>query len=166
MTGLRVQRATPSDALALVSLHTAANDRLVAEYGQGPWGSHPSERGALFLMTRAAVFVARDRGSLIATFALSKRKPWAIDTRYFSTCKLPLYLTSMAVAPGRQRAGIGRCCLDEARRITAEWPADAIRLDAWDADAGAGEFYLKCGFREVARASYKGTPLIYFELLL
>ena len=166
MIGLRVQPANPADAPALVSLHTAANDRLVAEYGQGPWGTHPTERGALFLMTRASVFVARDRDHVIATFALSKRKPWAIDKRDFSACRLPLYLTSMAVAPERQRTGIGRHCLEEARRIAAEWPADAIRLDAWDADAGAGEFYRKCGFREVAHVTYKGTPLIYFELLL
>ena len=46
------------------------------------------------------------------------------------------------------------------------WPADAIRLDAYDAPAGAGDFYAKCGFREVGRATYRGVPLVYFELLL
>jgi hypothetical protein len=46
------------------------------------------------------------------------------------------------------------------------WPADAIRLDAWDAQAGAGEFYRKCGYREVGRAAYRKTRLIYFELAL
>ena len=45
-------------------------------------------------------------------------------------------------------------------------PSDAIRLDAFDADAGAGEFYSKCGFREVGRASYRSVPLIYFEMLV
>ena len=166
MIGIRIQPAMPSDAPALVSLHTAASRSLLAAYGPGPWANCPSERGTLFLMKRATVFVARNRSSLIATFALSKRKPWAIDKAYFSPSKLPLYLTSMAVEPEHQRAGIGRCCLEEAQRITAKWPADAIRLDAWDADAGAGDFYRKCGFREVARVKYKGTPFIYFELLL
>ena len=84
----------------------------------------------------------------------------------FSRSKRPLYRTAMAVLPGEQRKGVGRQCLDEARKIAAEWPSDAIRLDAYDADAGAGGFYLKCGFREVGRASYRDAPLIYFEALL
>jgi len=46
------------------------------------------------------------------------------------------------------------------------WPADALCLDAYDTDAGAGEFYRKCGFTEVGRAVYRNTPLIYFERLL
>jgi GNAT superfamily N-acetyltransferase len=78
--------------------------------------------------------------------------------------KLPLYLTGMAVCPDKQRKGLGRLCIDEALRIARKWPSDAIRLDAYDADAG--EFYRKCGFREVGRALYRNVPLIYFEMLL
>jgi GNAT superfamily N-acetyltransferase len=72
----------------------------------------------------------------------------------------------MAVTPDEQSKSIGRLCIDEARRIAEKWPADSIRLDAFDGDAGAGEFYRKCGFREVGRASYRNAPLIYFEMLL
>ena len=50
--------------------------------------------------------------------------------------------------------------------VARAWPADAIRLDAYDADAGTGEFYRKCGFRECGRRVYRGTPLIYYELVL
>jgi hypothetical protein len=39
-------------------------------------------------------------------------------------------------------------------------------LDAYDAAAGAGDFYAKRGFPEVGRVTYRGTPLIDFELLL
>lgn len=56
--------------------------------------------------------------------------------------------------------------MTEAERVAQEWPADAIRLDAYDAEAGAGDFYRKCGFREVGRVSYRGVPLIYFERML
>ena len=73
---------------------------------------------------------------------------------------------SMAVDPGMQGKGIGRACLEEVRQICKKWPADAIRLDAYDAAAGAGEFYRKCGMREVGRAMYKTAPLIYFELMI
>ena len=78
----------------------------------------------------------------------------------------PLYLLAMAVAPARQRQGIGRRCLEEAKQIARAWPADAIRLDAYDAPAGAGGFYARCGCTEVGRASYRNVPLIYFECLL
>jgi GNAT superfamily N-acetyltransferase len=72
----------------------------------------------------------------------------------------------MAVHPEFQRQGLGRLLLKEAEAVARAWPADAIRLDAFDADAGAGAFYAKCGFREVARVAYKQDPLIYFEMIL
>ena len=72
----------------------------------------------------------------------------------------------MAVAPAKQRQGIGRKCLEEARRLANAWPADAIRLDAYDSVAGAGSFYARCGYIEVGRVSYRNTPLIYYQLLL
>jgi len=70
------------------------------------------------------------------------------------------------VSPDVQGQGLGRRCLDEARAIAKAWPADAIFLDAYDTAAGAGEFYRKCGFREVGRVTYRGTPLIYYEWLV
>jgi GNAT superfamily N-acetyltransferase len=163
---LKLEVATAKDAADLVALRAAVNQRLMAQYGNGYWAAGLTEKGALFAMRTSTVYVARAVGRLIATLALSTRKPWAIDKKYFSASRRPLYLTSMAVAPGRQRKGIGRLCVDEARRIAAQWPADAIRLDAFDAEAGAGGFYSKCGFREVGRAAYRNVPLIYFEMLV
>jgi GNAT superfamily N-acetyltransferase len=72
----------------------------------------------------------------------------------------------MAVAPEWQGQGVGRLCVNAAKRIAKNWPAQAIFLDAYDAAAGAGEFYRKCGFREVGRASYRGAPLVYFEMFV
>jgi hypothetical protein len=59
-----------------------------------------------------------------------------------------------------------RHAIEDAKKMALAWPADAIRLDAYDAAAGAAEFYAKAGLREVARLSYRNTPLVYFELLL
>jgi len=70
----------------------------------------------------------------------------------------------MAVDPSVQNKGVGRTCIAEAVQIGQAWPADSICLDAYDAPAGAGEFYRACGFREVGKAVYRGVPLIYFEL--
>jgi ribosomal protein S18 acetylase RimI-like enzyme len=163
---VKLQIATPADAPDLVCLRNATSQGLAEQYGKGPWSGQSTEKGALFGMRRGTVFIARYRNRLIATLTLSTRKPWAIDTKYFSASPRPLYLTSMAVSPDRQRRGIGRQCLEEACRIAKKWPADALRLDAFDAEAGAGGFYSKCGFREVGRASYRNNPLIYFEVLL
>jgi ribosomal protein S18 acetylase RimI-like enzyme len=166
--GMRIQLepAAVEDAEAIAALQTSVAHDLTAKYGKGPWSSSVSERGVLSNMRAGKVYVARQGDGVVATLMLCTKKPWAIDTSYFSACKRPLYLLNMAVDPALQRQGIGRLCLDEAQRIGKEWPGDALRLDAFDAAAGAEDFYRKCGFREVGRVTYKGTPLVYFERLL
>jgi GNAT superfamily N-acetyltransferase len=157
------------DAADLVALHIATNQHLTSQFGPGFWSGEPTERGVLFRMRLATVYIARYRKRLIATFALQTKKPWAIgtnDTKYFTPCTRPIYLTSMAVHPDYQRKGVGRTCLEAAYRAVKQWPGDAIRLDAFDADAGAGGFYAKCDFRKVGGTPYRNNPLIYFERLV
>jgi len=163
---LTLEEATTGDAPALAKLRTAVAERLTLDFGHGHWSSKASEKGVLFSMRTSRVFVARRGGKIIATLQLATKKPWAIDKSYFSDCRRPLYLTGMAVEPSLQRHGIGRAMLEDVRRIARAWPADAVRLDAYDSAGGAGEFYAKCGFREVGRVTYRKTPLIYYELLL
>jgi GNAT superfamily N-acetyltransferase len=119
-------------------------------------------------MRTSRVVIARSGpGSpIVATLQLATKKPWAIDTKYFTPVKKPLYLIGMIVAPELQGKGVGRRLLEEATAMARKWPADAIRLDAYDSEAGAGPFYAKCGYREVGRVIYKTVPLIYYELLL
>jgi GNAT superfamily N-acetyltransferase len=163
---IELEPATTEDAAAIAALRNAVAEHLTARYGKGHWSSSSSEKGVLYNLRTSGVYLARDGDEVIATLRLCTKKPWAIDTKYFSPCRKPLYLTDMAVAPGLQRKGVGRLCVEEARRVAREWPGDAIRLDAYDAEAGAGEFYRKCGFTEVGRVSYRNVPLIYFEMLL
>jgi ribosomal protein S18 acetylase RimI-like enzyme len=159
-----VQPATQDDAVELAALHTAVADHLTATYGRGPWSTRTSERGVLYDLRKSRVFLAREGAEIIATFSLTTRKPWAIDPSYFTDCRRPLYLLSMAVRPDRQRRGIGSRCLLDAKEIARAWPADAIRLDSYDAEAGASEFYRRLGCVEMGRAIYRGAPLIYFEI--
>ena len=163
---MRLHPATPDQAAAIAALRTATAENPTACHGQGPWSSACTEKGVLFAMRNSAVYVATRRNQVIATLTLGTKKPWAIDRKYFSPAKRPLYLVAMAVHPDWQRQGIGQLCLEEAKRLAIEWPGDAIFLDAYDAPAGAGEFYRKCGFREVGRVTYRKVPLIYFEMLL
>jgi len=110
------------------------------------------------------VLVARVGETIVGTLRLATKKPWAIDTTYFTPATRPLYLVDMAVAPVIQRQGAGRQLLEAAVRTAEAWKADAIRLDAYDHAAGAGPFYEKCGFSPVGRAIYRGVPLIYYQL--
>lgn len=158
--------AGPADAPAVAALRSAAARGLTERYGRGHWSTETSERGAVADLRHAEVWVARRGETMLATFRLATKKPWAIDRSYFTDCRRPIYLTNMAVHPDVQRQGIGRLCLVHAAERVRRWPGDAIRLDAYDADAGAGPFYAKCGFREVGRAVYRTSPLIYYELVL
>jgi GNAT superfamily N-acetyltransferase len=158
--------ATPADVPALAALHTAVSRDLTRRYGHGFWSSEATERGVIANMRYARVLIVRKGKALVGTLRLANKKPWAIDVSYFTRVKKAIYLTGMAVTPRLQRQGIGRMLLQEAVAEARAWPADAIRLDAFDATAGAGGFYARCGFREVARVVYKKDPLIYFELVL
>jgi ribosomal protein S18 acetylase RimI-like enzyme len=161
-----MRSATPDDAPAIATLRTAAADDLTARFGKGHWSLPTSVKSAITELKSATVLIAGNRNKLIATVRLAPKKPWAIDTSYFAVCHNPLYLTNMAVAPASQGKGIGRACIDSAVEVAQSHGADAIRLDAYDAEAGAGGFYEKCGFRETGRVTYRNVPLIYLELML
>jgi GNAT superfamily N-acetyltransferase len=163
---LSIRRGVAKDAAALAALHMAVAGHLTDVHGNGPWSSPTSEKGVLFAMRNSRVLVAKQGSEIIATLRLATKKPWAIDTSYFTKCAKPLYLLAMAVTPARQRQGIGREFLQEAARIAAAMGADAIRLDAFDAAAGAGGFYERCGYAQRGRVTYRKAPLIYYELLL
>jgi GNAT superfamily N-acetyltransferase len=161
-----LEAATPDDAAAIARLRNEVAEQLTRLHGEGHWSHLTTENGIRSNMKRSHVYAAWHDGRIVATLTLQTKKPWAIDRRYFTDVKRPLYLLAMAVAADLHGQGIGRQCLDETRVIAKRWPADAIFLDAYDADAGAGEFYRKCGYEEVGRATYRGTPLIYYQMLL
>jgi GNAT superfamily N-acetyltransferase len=158
--------ATRADAAVLAALHCAVAEDLTKRYGRGPWSWRTTEKGVLLGMRRSLVLVARSGKTIVGTLHLPTKKPWAIDVSYFTPVSKALYLISMAVLPTMQRQGIGRLLIKEAVNQARVWPAGAIRLDAFDAEAGAGAFYAKCGFREVGRVTYRKAPLIYFEMIL
>jgi GNAT superfamily N-acetyltransferase len=163
---LIVRLATPADVPALSLLRSAVAADLTGRYGQGHWSALVSEASAALALRHSRVVVLYDADLLVGTLRLANKKPWAIDKTYFTAVKHAIYLTDMAVEPSRQGQGLGRRLIDEAIGIARVWPADAIRLDAYDAPAGAGEFYAKCGFLERGRIVYRKVPLIYYELLV
>jgi len=161
-----LRSATAGDAGALAALHTAVATHLTDVHGRGPWSSKTTEKGVLLAMRTSQVFVAQAGAEIVGSFRLTTKKPWAIDPGYFTPCRRPLYLVGMAIVPERQRQGLGRRCLTEVERIARAWPAEAIWLDAYDAKAGAGDFYARCGFTQRGQVVYRGAPLVYYEFRL
>jgi GNAT superfamily N-acetyltransferase len=163
---LKFRDATPNDVAAIAGLQNAAAGALTARFGPGPWSSLVNERGAALAQRHARVRIGRDGKHVLTVLRLATKKPWAIDASYFTPVKRPLYLTGMAVSVTHQGQGLGSMALEDACTVAADWPAEAVRLDAYDANAGAGEFYASCGFTERGRVVYKGDPLVYYERLL
>jgi GNAT superfamily N-acetyltransferase len=163
---ISITTATESDAPPIAELRTAVAEHLTRQFGKGHWSYAVTEKSVLRGIKTSRVLVARSNREIIGTFSLQTKKPWAIELSYFKAAKRPLYLLDMAVTPDRQREGIGRQLIEEAKTVARAWPSDAIRLDAYDSDAGAGPFYAKCGFDEIGRKTYRGVPLVYFELRL
>lgn len=162
--------ATPEDAAEIAALHTAAAIALTERFGPGHWSNEGSERGIIVSLRKqprfSQLWVARRGKRIVGSFRLATMKPWAIDRTKFPPARKPLYLTGMVVDPRAQGQGIGRSCVERMIEAARAWPADAIRLDAYDHAAGAGEFYARCGFREVERVVYRGDPLVYYDMSL
>jgi GNAT superfamily N-acetyltransferase len=163
---LRFRDATLDDVGVIAALQNAAAGALTARFGEGHWSSLVTERGAALAQRHARVRIGRSGKRVLTVLRLATRKPWAIDVKYFTPVKRPLYLTGMAVSVAHQDKGLGRLALDDACDVARSWPADAIRLDAYDAVAGAGEFYAKCGFQERGRIVFKADSLVYYEVVL
>ena len=161
-----VARAAESDAAEIAALRTAVARELTRLHGRGHWSFEVTDRSVAGAVRTSCVLVARDGSQIVATLRLATKKPWAIDRAFYAKSRRPLYLTDMAVQPERQRQGLGRELLNEAATVARQWPADAIRLDAYDNEAGAGPFYAKCGFTQVGRKTFRGVPLVYYELKL
>ncbi|HEY9506282.1 MAG TPA: GNAT family N-acetyltransferase [Gemmatimonadales bacterium] len=163
---LKFRDANLDDVPAIAALQNAAAGALTARFGPGPWSTTVTERGAALELRHARSRVGSEGKRILTVLRLATKKPWAIDVSCFTAVKRPLYLTGMAVSVAHQRQGLGGRALEDAREIAEAWPADAIRLDAYDAEAGAGAFYARGGFTERGRVVYKGDPLVYYERLL
>src|ERR1700744_3492148 len=100
---VKLKVATPAHAPALAAFRLAVAEKLTARFGPGPWSSAGTENGVLFDMRNGVVYLATHRNQPIASLKFCTKKPWAIDTKYFSKSTCPLYLLSMAVHPDSQR---------------------------------------------------------------
>jgi GNAT superfamily N-acetyltransferase len=160
-----IDAATSSDAAALAALRTAVAHDMTQRFGEGAWSATPSEPDVAQQVNLSRVWVARRDEEIVGTVRLARALPWAIDASAFTPVTTALYVLGLAVAPSVRALGVGRRLMDAAKDTARDWPAQALWLDAYEHSAGAGPFYLKCGFRAVGRTKYREMPLIYYEWL-
>jgi GNAT superfamily N-acetyltransferase len=160
-----ISLATPDDAPGLAALRGDVARDMTQRYGEGAWSAAPDEREVQRQAGMSQVLVARRAAQIIGTVRLAVALPWAIDVSCFTPVATALYVLGLSVAPDVRGLGVGRHLMDAAKEAANSRPAEALWLDAYDHEAGAGPFYLKCGFRQVGRTSYRKMPLIYFEWL-
>ncbi|HET9475449.1 MAG TPA: GNAT family N-acetyltransferase [Steroidobacteraceae bacterium] len=158
--------ATPKDVRALVELRTAVARDLTRKFGEGHWSACPSRADVVRQVRASRVLVARRGTQIIGTVRLSTARPWAIDSICFTPVTSALYVLGLAVAPEARGQDVGGELMEAAKETARSWPIEALWLDAYDHAAGAGPFYLKCGFRKVGRTQYREVPLIYYEWLV
>jgi GNAT superfamily N-acetyltransferase len=164
---LNFAAATHADAAAIAAVRMAAARELTERFGAGTWSFTAETEASVKAEIRSStVLFACDEGVVVGALRLATRNPWLGNIDFFTPCDRSIFLTAMAVTPTRQRQGIGRQLLVEARRVAREMRGEALRLDSYAGPAGAAGFYRKCGFREVRRGDYNGTALIWFETSL
>jgi GNAT superfamily N-acetyltransferase len=162
---LSISIADVRDARELVALGTAVAHDMTRQFGEGGWSATPGKDDVVGQVSASRVFIARRDAEVIGTVRLARAVPWAIDSSAFTPVAKALYVLGLAVAPDARGQGVGRRLMDAAKAAARSESAGALWLDAYEHVAGAGPFYLKCGFRQVGRTSYKQVPLIYYEWL-
>jgi len=155
--------ASARDARALAALRTAVAHGMTLKFGEGHWSAGPSKAQVLRQTRASHVLVARRDTEIIGKVRLARALPWPIDSSCFTPAKAPLYVLGLAVAPAMRGQGIGRFLMEAAKDTARSLHAEALWLDAYDHAAGAGPFYVECGFRMVGRTKYREVPLCYYE---
>jgi GNAT superfamily N-acetyltransferase len=162
---ISISVATMKDARALVALRTSVAEDMTRKFGEGHWSARPTRADVVRQLRASQVLVARAGEELVGTVRLVRVLPGVVDSSAFTPVEKSCYVLGLAVAPERRQAGIGRQLMDAAKQMARSRGVQALWLDAYQHEAGAGPFYIKCGFRRVGRTEFRDTPLEYFEWL-
>lgn len=158
--------ANKTEATALAALRTAVAQGMAQQFGDGPWAKAPTRAEVGRQLRASRVLVARQGDEVMGTVRLVTALPGVIDTHAFTPVGKAFYVLGLAVAPGCRGRGIGSQLMEAAKDTARSRGAQALWLDAYDHAAGAGLFYMKCGFRQVGRTNYREVPLLWFEWLV
>ena len=162
-----VRLASREDAMDAFNIRRSAADLLTSVHGEGHWSTVTSVKTIRKHAEAGLVYLFFEGDSPIGTFHLVDRKIGFYKKEWFEIPDQPaFYLMHMALHPDRQRKGLGREMMIEIEAIAVNKSIHSIRFDAYNADAGAGKFYEKCGYQLVHKGSFNSVALLYFEKVL
>ena len=148
---IRVRRAVREDLDAIEELYGRVGDA-EADRPDGPrWkrGVYPLRQDAEEGLAAGALRVAELNGRIIGTVILLQEQ----DSAYGQAdWQIPLeepvsVVHTLAVDPEYSRQGIGRALLDYAAETGRQQGLKAIRLDVYEENRRAIQFYEACGYR-------------------
>lgn len=164
---ITIRAAKHDDAETIHAIRTSAAEALTDAFGTGHWSHVATLRTLERHTVDRDLFVVENAGTAIATFELTSKKPGFYSKTWFADPAAPaIYLFNMAVDKTSQRNGFGRKIMAEMEATAAADGKYALRLDAYDAPAGAGTFYEKCGYSLVHSGSFNRVALCYYEKIL
>jgi GNAT superfamily N-acetyltransferase len=149
------------------AIRAAAAADLTSRFGSGHWSLVVSVASVRERAKAGGVYLIEVAAAPVATFFLSDRKIGFYNAEWFADPAAEAgYLRDLAVHPDRQRQGIGRYALAETEALCRAAGLRAVRFDAYQGEAGAGPFYVKCGCTLRHSGEFRGVELDYFEKVL
>jgi GNAT superfamily N-acetyltransferase len=147
--------ARMADAREIAALRTAVAQHMTARFGEGHWSAIPSRAEVIRQMRASQVLVARLDQQLVGTVRLATVNAHSMKSAGFTPVASALYVIGMSVTPEYGRMGVGRALLDAAKDAAHSRRAAALWVDTYAGAAGAGPFYLRCGFRQAGTVYYE-----------
>ena len=138
---LNIEKAQPQDLDAVAELYAQVCTYLAGKPFNPGWRRDifPAREDAEQYLAADGLYIARDGGEAVGTFALTPEADGAI-------C-----IHEAAVRPDRQRQGISTALLDFAAKEAARRGAKSLRLYVWEGNAPAIRAYEKNGFARMGR---------------
>ena len=159
----RISSASSRDVREIAALRSAVAEDMTDKHGYGPWSAPASQALVQRQLRATKVLVARRDEVIVGTVRLMQANQALFDYRAFTPAATALYVIGLAVSPRARGQGVGRELMESAKAAARAWPAQALWLDTYEHAAGAGRFYVKCGFRKVGTSTLHGSALRYYE---
>lgn len=118
------------------------------------------------------VFAVYDEGALVGTFTLGADPPEPYPASCWAdAAHEAVYLNKLAIAPGQQRRGLGRWCMEQIEGLARERACRAVRFDALARNVPLLGFYdhlgyRRCGGMYVLDEIGRGWDIVVYEKVL
>lgn len=145
---LRIERRTPDRIDDLYALIEACGEDMWRRLGLDHWKPPiPKEMFREYARSKE-VFAVHDEGTLVGTFTLGSDPPEPYPTSCWADAShKAIYLNKLAIAPGQQRRGLGRWCMEQVERLARGRACRAVRFDALTRNVPLLGFYDHLGYR-------------------